>query len=58
MLTQKARSQTAALGTLYKKQVVVDEGLYAELEKIVIERFGALPKAPSAQMQVAHTLVA
>ena len=54
MLTQKARLQTAALGTLYKKQVVVDEGLYAELEKIVIERFGALPKAPSAQMQVAH----
>jgi len=38
--------------------VVVDEGLYAELEKIVIERFGALPKAPSAQKQVAHTLAA
>jgi dissimilatory sulfite reductase (desulfoviridin) alpha/beta subunit len=53
MLTQEARSQTAALGTLYKKQVVVDEGLYAELEKIVIERFGALPKK-----QVAHALAA
>jgi ferredoxin-nitrite reductase len=36
--------QTAALGSLYKKGVVVEEGLFEELEKILIKDFNALPK--------------
>ena len=34
--------QTAALGSLYKKGVVVEEGLFEELEKIVIKDFNGI----------------
>ena len=36
----------AAIGTLYKKGVVVHDALMDELEAICIESFGATPKAP------------
>lgn len=36
--------QTAALGSLYKKGVCVEDGLFEELEAILIDKFNALPK--------------
>ena len=38
----------AAIGTLYKKGVVVHDALMDELEAICISNFGATPKAPSS----------
>ena len=42
--------QDAALGSLHKKAVPVEEGLMEELEAICIEKFGAVPKAVKSQV--------
>ena len=42
--------QDAALGSLHKKAVPVEEGLMEELEAICISQFGAVPKAVKSQV--------
>jgi len=37
-------SQTGAIGTIYKKGVAIEESLEEELSKLLVEKFGAVPK--------------
>jgi hypothetical protein len=41
----------SAIGTLYKKAVPIDEQLEAELSKLLVEQFGAVPKKSGGSAQ-------
>jgi len=43
--------QAGAIGTLYKKAVPIDEQLEAELSKLLVEQFGAVPKKSGGSAQ-------